>query len=920
MKKFLLIALALFIFNLSFGQISRVIQSQITTTAFGSDGIMEGDNLYQYSIMSNSFPGDTSRLENVVYDKLGNVLEINNYDLLQFNSITSKVIGVYKKNNDIHLIHVQKRMQTSTPNSEQTIIEFNINTNTIVQTTDLNLGNLFNHSGNSVLVNNTIVTYAVQVNVGLIRAAVSVTDLSNITTEVVDPQITTNGPSAVATIGVAVEGFFEYISVSSTHKVYKRTSPNQYISTQFLPPTWFQNASSSVAATSTKVVLTYANRYCVMDTNLDSLSTGLVTIAFSNNGSVQIVTKNNQFYVLEHILGSRIHSFDANFSPISVLDLGAKFRDGFFKLSNGKLVFCSSLFAGSGFLDRTIAFVSENTSTAIPFQDLGVYISADNTEMRTIDAFQVVANQHLGAFSVTESGLYNTDSITARPFIYAAGNNLVAKNNNSVVGSYGTFNNSNLYNFGPFTNVASYNSKIRSIYSRGNFVSKKLIQDHIDSLNFGSSSYIPGHGIREWPAHGDVSIGQAANVAPFVDVNNNGNYEPMLGDYPKIFGDECYLAIGHLPSNQVGSAEIELHSYRFTFSCDTGSVIKKTIFQRNHFIPRGMALDSVYVGVNVDFDIGSATDDYAGTNVELGMIYGYNGGLNDLGPGGFGTQIPAYGVITLEGAKQEDDGQDNAIGAGPNESINGLGYNDGILDNERLGLISSVAYSNGSSFPNVDPNTLVHQFNHAQGIYSTGIPQVLNSGGVPYKHSYYGTSDPLFYSSQGVDHGNSNSELTSSNASGDRRMSGYSGPTSAQIDDTISTLIAFLYGVDSVNISPDNSVANLFQDAALLKSYYTANNAGCGISFGTIQEDLDIQENEINNIVLYPNPTKDKFTLDGMEGNTKVILMDMNGSVLKTINSDQTNLEMDLSDFTNGMYFVRLQTEKGSALFKVSKN
>jgi hypothetical protein len=38
--------------------------------------------------------------------------------------------------------------------------------------------------------------------------------------------------------------------------------------------------------------------------------------------------------------------------------------------------------------------------------------------------------------------------------------------------------------------------------------------------------------IKEWPAHGDVSMGQDYYLAPFYDFNSDGNYNYLDGDYP----------------------------------------------------------------------------------------------------------------------------------------------------------------------------------------------------------------------------------------------------------------------------------------------------------------------------------------------------------------------------------------------------
>lgn len=61
--------------------------------------------------------------------------------------------------------------------------------------------------------------------------------------------------------------------------------------------------------------------------------------------------------------------------------------------------------------------------------------------------------------------------------------------------------------------------------------------------NRASSGYQPIEVIANWPAHGDVSKGQAYYLAPFVDNNNDGDYNPLDGDYPKIKGQQAIYYI-----------------------------------------------------------------------------------------------------------------------------------------------------------------------------------------------------------------------------------------------------------------------------------------------------------------------------------------------------------------------------------------
>ena len=59
--------------------------------------------------------------------------------------------------------------------------------------------------------------------------------------------------------------------------------------------------------------------------------------------------------------------------------------------------------------------------------------------------------------------------------------------------------------------------------------------------NHGNAGYQIPEDILTWPAHGEE--GYAENLAPFVDVNGDGHYNPADGDYPDIKGDQCLFFI-----------------------------------------------------------------------------------------------------------------------------------------------------------------------------------------------------------------------------------------------------------------------------------------------------------------------------------------------------------------------------------------
>jgi len=94
---------------------------------------------------------------------------------------------------------------------------------------------------------------------------------------------------------------------------------------------------------------------------------------------------------------------------------------------------------------------------------------------------------------------------------------------------------------GPVMNTSSYSPATDAQWNKVWKISKTTIDSFI--LWYANPSIYPGYTvpsiITNWPSNGDVPSGQAAVLAPFVDVNANGFYDPASGDYPCIKGDQA---------------------------------------------------------------------------------------------------------------------------------------------------------------------------------------------------------------------------------------------------------------------------------------------------------------------------------------------------------------------------------------------
>jgi len=78
-----------------------------------------------------------------------------------------------------------------------------------------------------------------------------------------------------------------------------------------------------------------------------------------------------------------------------------------------------------------------------------------------------------------------------------------------------------------------------------------------------------------------------------------------------------------------------------------------------------------------------------------------------------------------------------------------------------------------------------------------------------------------------------------------------------------------------------------------------------------------ISENDgAENIIINPNPTDGSITISG-ENIIKTEVLNISGKLLKTITNITSPLQIDLSSFSKGIYFIRVQTDKGTIEKKV---
>ncbi|MEM9023741.1 MAG: T9SS C-terminal target domain-containing protein, partial [Bacteroidota bacterium] len=330
--------------------------------------------------------------------------------------------------------------------------------------------------------------------------------------------------------------------------------------------------------------------------------------------------------------------------------------------------------------------------------------------------------------------------------------------------------------------------------------------------------------IDEWPAHGRNfdPYNEDFNLAPFIDRNGDGFYNPTDGDYPafdltgeadcrqkvvNLFGDQNLWWVfndkGNIHTETGGEAiGMEIRAQAFAFA--TNDEVNNMTFYNYELINRStFTLTNTYFGQWVDADLGNFGDDYVGCDVERGLGYAFNGDQIDEDAGGafgYGENPPAIGVDFFQGPFQDADGADNpgptaengftvdCDDARQNQGIPyrgiGVGYGDGIIDNERFGMRKFLYHNAGGGNPNItDPNTFTDYYNYLRSIWLDGSN--MKYGGIGHDpanptainadYMFPDNTDPLGWGTDCVPQ-EPWTEVTANNTPGDRRFAQSAGP------------------------------------------------------------------------------------------------------------------------------------------------
>jgi hypothetical protein len=352
----------------------------------------------------------------------------------------------------------------------------------------------------------------------------------------------------------------------------------------------------------------------------------------------------------------------------------------------------------------------------------------------------------------------------------------------------------------------------------------------------GTVDYSKYRDIKSWPAHGDVAKGENYNLAPFVDSNGDGGYNPDDGDYPCITGDQSLWYVFHddgphtetTSPNSMG-VEVEYLAYGFdcsTIACPDSFLDYTTFYHYEVTNTKGVDYHDVFIGYWSDLDLGgNYEDDYIGCDSVMNLGFIFNADTIDessFGPG-YGLHPPATGILFLN--TPNDLGLTHCMAWNPTFSTLGIP----VAPNDYHQLMQAVWKDS------------THLVNNGADGYSGTAP------GPSINHIFPGNAGWCGNTAIGW------SEVTVGNAPGDRRLLMSSGPFDLPADSTITFDFATVWARGYYN---DNlgSVCELRSASSSISSWWKAQNFEC---FGmTVAAEAPAATSGLQ---VFPNPASEQF-------------------------------------------------------------
>jgi hypothetical protein len=388
--------------------------------------------------------------------------------------------------------------------------------------------------------------------------------------------------------------------------------------------------------------------------------------------------------------------------------------------------------------------------------------------------------------------------------------------------------------------------------------------------------------LLDWPAHGDTLNGEPWMLAPFVDNNNDGKYEPQDGDYPLFYGDQVLYSVFNdlrMPRGATWQGQplgIDIHSMAYVYAAPTGHPHDQTMFLTYKVVNRSsQTLHNMQVAQWTDFDLGYFLDDVLAADTVRNAYFSYNADDMD-GTNGAIHYLDRPPALAIQ------------------------------FYNQRMSSFSLSYNTNDSTIGN--PTSASQFNNYIRGRWADGSPITVGGNG-------YGGQTPTSYIFSGDPLDTSQWSMISTPGilNGDYRGTGSTGPYTLAPGESVCIETGFVFAqTDTGNHL--HSVQLLQQRLDFLQSIYDSTQHGCH-AFETSGHRLStsISNPQASTLPIHigPNPTSDyAFVELSQRGDFELSVFDTQGKkVFEYTGVYTAPLKVDVSDWVPGNYMFTIRSE-----------
>jgi len=332
----------------------------------------------------------------------------------------------------------------------------------------------------------------------------------------------------------------------------------------------------------------------------------------------------------------------------------------------------------------------------------------------------------------------------------------------------------------------------------------KINKSEIDyhKANYNQPNYQIPEVIENWPSNYINQDGVSTILAPFENVGGiDSIYEPHLGDYPKIRGDQAILFVfsDKITSNYHFHLGVEVMGMAYAYNQPNDSSLHNTLFVNFSIKNKsGVDINNMNLGIYNDFKIGYYQDDFLGTDDSLNLFYAYNGLSQDGNDTNrhYMNLPPAQGLMFL---------------------------NQKITSTQTLDVL----------YNSINRNTVELKMSSVDGTVYSGFPEL----------------------------GTGSTEFSANKTPSDRHGLAKVTQFNLKKEENICLDVAYPFALD-YNGNHLSSIALLRQRAAAIQNFYDSQNFDC-IFLDTVLNPSNTSDNFNKNFIsLYPNPNNGQFFLE----------------------------------------------------------